>query len=246
MEKIKTLILLSLIALMVSTVSSCSKDDDGDLTFKDVSIVAGSTKTLSSGKDLKWTSENKYIATISDGEIEAKRVGEVTMASDKGTFKVTVTPQYTYFTEPYTQFGASMQSVKKAMKGYTLVAENSTTLLYKGDGYASYIMYSFEDSKLAYSYIITKDTYSTEVANWTAERYIYVATTSEYIGMMSVDMQTIVVIAPMKIENSWYYTIGYGKYTKSDNTDTRKAPVFKKQTERILITPKFSFTQVSD
>ena len=56
MKKIESIILLSLIALIVSTVSSCSKDDDDNLKFQDVSITAGSTKALSTGKDLKWTS----------------------------------------------------------------------------------------------------------------------------------------------------------------------------------------------
>lgn len=230
MKKIESIILLSLIALIVSTVSSCSKDDDDNLKFQDVSITAGSTKALSTGKDLKWTSENDYIATISNGEIEAKRVGEVKMASEKGTFKVKVTPQYSYFNEPYMQFGASMQNVKDAMKGYTLVSEQSKALVYEGHGYTSLIMYSFEDSKLKYSYIMTKSTYSTEVANWTAERYIYVTNTTDYIGMVSVDMQTLVFISPMKLNSSWYYTIGYAKYDKnSSNVKPLKAPAFNEK-----------------
>lgn len=230
MKKIKSIILLSLIALIVSTVSSCSKDDDDNLKFQDVSITAGSTMTLSTGKDLKWTSENNYIATISNGEIEAKRVGEVKMASDKGTFKVKVTPQYSYFNEPYMQFDASKQSVKNAMKSYSLIGETDDALLYQGNGYTTYIMYSFENSKLKYSYIMTKSTYSTQVANWTAERYIYVTDTSDYIGMISVDKKTLVFISPMKLNNSWYYTIGYAKYDKnSSNAKSLKAPAFNEK-----------------
>lgn len=230
MKKLKTLLLLSMLVLVVGGFSSCSSDDDDNLKFQDVSITAGSTKTLSTGKDLKWTSENDYIATISNGVIEAKRVGEVKMASDKGTFNVKVIPQYSYFNEPYMQFEASKQSVKNAMKSYSLVGETDDALLYQGIGYTTYIMYSFENSKLEYSYIMTKSTYSTEVANWTTERYIYVTNTSNYIGMISVDMKTIVFISPMKLNNSWYYTIGYAKYDKnSSNAKSLKAPAFNEK-----------------
>lgn len=227
-----------MLALIVAVVSSCSKDNDDDNPkFQDVTLTAGATQTLTVGKDLNWTSENDYIATVANGVISAKRVGEVRIASDKGSFKVKVNPQYTYFEEPCLNFGFTQQSVKNEMKAYTLVSEDNNTLTYKGTGYTTGILYSFENSALKYSYILTSSSYSTQVANWAAERYVYVTTSDNYIGMISVDKTILVVIVPMKVGNSWYYTIGYSKYDKnSSDVKAKGAPaLMKKSSENYIL-----------
>lgn len=224
--KKKLFILLAIATTLIMSFgfSSCSSsDDDNDPKFQDITLTAGTTKDLSYGKDFDWKSENDFIATITNGQINAKRIGTVKMVSEKGSFNVNVTPQYNYFEEPYINFGASIQDVKSAMKGHTLMNEDSKYLAYKGSGYTQIIMFSFENSKLKYSYIVTNSSYATQVANWTAERYVYVTDTDDYIGMTSVDLKTLVFITPMKISGTWYYTIGYAKYEKSSNAKQYKS-----------------------
>lgn len=225
MKKLKTLLLLSMLALVVGGLSSCSSDDDDSPKFNDVTLVAGSTQQIANSNGINWQSENKLIAEVENGTIKAYRVGEVRVASDKGSFMVKVTPQYSYYTEPNLNFGASMQSVKNQMKGYSLISEDSKSLTYKGSGYTSGYLYSFENSALKYSWILTSSSYSTEVANWVAERYVYVTDTDEYIGLITPDKKILVIVMPMKVGNSWYYTIGYQKYEKnSSNAKVNRAP----------------------
>lgn len=87
MKKLRTLLLLSMVALTVAFFSSCSSDDDDSSKFKDVTLTAGSSQMLNSGEDLTWKSENSFIAEVVNGEIKAYRVGETKVASNKGSFK---------------------------------------------------------------------------------------------------------------------------------------------------------------
>lgn len=225
MKKLKTLLLLSMLTLVVGVFSSCSSDDDSSPKFNDVTLIAGSTQQIANSDGINWKSENDLIAEVENGTIKAYRVGEVRIASEKGSFIVKVTPQYSYYTEPYLNFGATIQSVKNQMKGYSLISEDSKSLLYKGTGYTSGYLYSFENSALKYSYILTSSSYVTEVANWTAERYVYVTQTDDYIGLITPDKKIMVLIVPMKIGGSWYYTISYGKFEKnSSNAKANRAP----------------------
>ncbi len=217
MKKTK-LISLAFFALIGCVAASCSKDDDEAIKFKDVTIPAGSTLDMSEGKNLTWTSTNDYIATISDGTIDAKRVGDVTMKSSQGSFKVEVTPKYNYYTEPYLNFGASKESVKQVMKDFTLVKETDTALVYEGTGYTTLIMYTFENEALETSCIMTGSAYSSLLANWTVERYIYVTTSDNYIGMISVDKKTAIVISPDVINKKAYYFV---IYASASNDSTR-------------------------
>lgn len=214
-----------MLALVVGVFSSCSSDDDDSPKFNDVILIAGSTQQIANSNGINWKSENDLIAEVENGTIKAYRVGEIRIASEKGSFIVKVTPQYSYYTEPYLNFGATIQSVKKQMKGYSLISEDSELLLYKGTGYTSGYLYGFENSALKYSYILTSSSYATEVANWTAERYVYVTKTDDYIGLITPDKKILVVVMPMKVGSSWYYTIGYQKYEKdSSNAKVNRAP----------------------
>lgn len=212
MKRIETFLILSLLAVVFLT--SCGNDNEPS-KFSDVTLVAGSTKTLKDGANFKWTSENDYIATLENGTIEAKRVGSVKMACSEGSFKVTVTPQYNYYSEPYIQFGASKSDVKGAMKGSELVKETEDMLLYAGTEYTTYVCYSFKDSKLNSSSIYTQSKYVQECANWAKERYVIMAAGDNYIGLATVDMKTLIVLMPTKLNNKYYYLMMYSANTSN-------------------------------
>lgn len=203
--------------IMSLGLSSCSSDDDPK--YPDVTINAGETKELTEGKDLEWKSENEYIATVSNGQIYAGKVGKVKMVSEDGSFSVNVTPKYTYFEEPYLKFGTSIGSVKKAMKGYNIMAEENEELLYygKGEEYRSIIRYHFEDSKLKYTYIYTSSSHAKQLVDWANERYIYITTEDDYIEMISVDQKNLIIITPAKLNDTWLYAIGYAEIDNSSN-----------------------------
>lgn len=227
MKKLRTLLLLSMVALTVAFFSSCSSDDDDSSKFKDVTLTAGSSQMLNSGEDLTWKSENSFIAEVVNGEIKAYRVGETKVASNKGSFKIKVTPKYNYFEEPNINFGTSIKDVKKSMENYNLLLEDANSLTYEGTNYAKLIMYMFKNNALEISYILTKSSYSTQVAKWMNERYVYAATTDDYIGFVSVDKTTVILVTPTQFNNTWYYSIVYGKMekeSKSANSTLKKMP----------------------
>lgn len=227
MKKLRTLLLLSMVALTVAFFSSCSSDDDDSSKFKDVTLTAGSSQMLNSGEDLTWKSENSFIAEVVNGEIKAYRVGETKVASNKGSFKIKVTPKYNYFEEPNINFGTSIKDVKKSMENYNLLLEDANSLTYEGTNYAKLIMYMFKNNALEISYILTKSSYSTQVAKWMNERYVYATTTDDYIGFVSVDKTTVILVTPRQFGNTWYYAIVYGKMekeSKSANSTLKKMP----------------------
>lgn len=182
---------------------------------------------LNSGEDLTWKSENSFIAEVVNGEIKAYRVGETKVASNKGSFKIKVTPKYNYFEEPNINFGTSIKDVKKSMENYNLLLEDANSLTYEGTNYAKLIMYMFKNNALEISYILTKSSYSTQVAKWMNERYVYATTTDDYIGFVSVDKTTVILVTPRQFGNTWYYAIVYGKMekeSKSANSTLKKMP----------------------
>lgn len=88
-------------------------------------------------------------------------------------------------------------------------------------------MYIFNNNALEISSILTKSSYSTQVANWLNERYVYAATTDDYIGFVSVDKTTVILVTPTQFNNTWYYSIVYGKLkkdSKSANSTLKKMP----------------------
>ena len=182
---------------------------------------------LNSGEDFTWQSENSFIAEVVNGEIKAYRVGETKVASNKGSFKIKVTPKYNYFEEPNINFGTSIKDVKKSMENYNLLLEDANSLTYEGTNYAKLIMYMFKNNSLEISYILTKSSYSTQVAKWMNERYVYATTTDDYIGFVSVDKTTVILVTPRQFGNTWYYAIVYGKMekeSKSANSTLKKMP----------------------
>lgn len=113
------------------------------------------------------------------------------------------------------------------MKNYNLLLEDANSLAYEGTNYAKIIMYIFNNNALEISSILTKSSYSTQVANWLNERYVYAATTDDYIGFVSVDKTTVILVTPTQFNNTWYYSIVYGKLkkdSKSANSTLKKMP----------------------
>ena len=210
MEKIKLFLITSL--LITFCLTSCGNNDEPS-KFSDVTLKSGETKKLNSGANLKWTSENELIAAVEDGTINAYLVGETKIASDEGSFKVTVSPNYNYYSEPYMEKGASKSKVKSAMKNYTLENEKQDGtkdyLVYKGSNYIESFMFTLENNELKYSYFYTKATYVTELSNWLKERYVSLSSGDGYISMLSPDLQTLVIIMSTKLNSVKYFCVGY-------------------------------------
>lgn len=146
--KMKKLLFFFTILSCLAIVSCGGGDDDDEpkTTYNNVTLACKTTHTIKG--DATWTSSNKYIASVAGNVVTAERVGEATISSDKGSFKVTVTPTVSVFSEPYLEWGASKSTVKNFMRGATLYEETSDQLTYKGNGALMLTLYDFENGRL--------------------------------------------------------------------------------------------------
>lgn len=141
-----------------------------------------------------FRSDNDTIAEVySTGEIIARKVGETNVYvtnSEKGyheVCKVTVTPEYTMYREPYLGFGTSKENIK-FYETRQIADENDSTILYTGENsFIDSLAYSFENS--AYTSCICGIP-SDQVGlldHYLSERYIYIG----YIDVNLIARRTI-------------------------------------------------------
>lgn len=204
--------------------ADCSSDDDDDspISFKNMELVAGNTAVIENGSGVTWTSENEYIASVSGNTISARRVGTVKISSSKGSFNVTVTPQYTLYDDPCMKWGCSKSYVKSFMNGYTLRKETDDYLIYTGKGAASYVQYGFNNAALTGVAVYVPTSYLDELAAFISERYIYAAKLDDATGHLSPDKKTVVYVTATKLGSAYYYMVYYTDFSQFSDTSNAK------------------------
>lgn len=163
--------------IMGLTLSACGGDDEPEVKFDDKSISYGQSYTIPNGSNVVWTSSNELVASVTGNTVTAKRVGEAIISSDKGSFKITVTPTSYVFTEPCLQWGTNKNNVKTYMNSVSSVSlkdDNSTTLSYTGTGKVVLYNYSFENNGLKSSGVGLNGDYvdAEAMSTFMIERYI--------------------------------------------------------------------------
>ncbi len=215
----KTTFIHFMILAVTLSFLSCNKDKkDEPYTHKDITLFAGENATIQNGANLTWTSSNESIASVSNGIVYAERVGEVTISSGSNSFKVTVKGNYDLYAMPCLSWGASMSTVKDFMADYSLYNSTSTGLVYegknyKGSKYADYYMYLFENNQLTYPAVLVSSDHASILGDYLAERYIYVTSTDDYIGMISVNSDMLITVTVEYLLNNYYCLVMYGAYT---------------------------------
>lgn len=208
--------------------SSCGDDDDDDevvgssdsarlkVTLYDTSIKlkVGETRKLSyTGYKPIWTSDNNYIASVSDGTVKAQRVGTTTVYANSHECQVVVEPKNTLFAEPYLNWEASMEDIKTYMAPYDLINETSHALVYQGEGYVLGYQYVFDDDVLSRAILGVNPSDEELLSEFLAERYILAGSTSgnyddgsgqywlTYYASVNIDMEIDVVLSRFEDES---------------------------------------------
>lgn len=164
--------------LISSTFTACSDDDEPEIKFNDIALNCGRTYTIPNGNDIMWTSSNEYIASVSGNIVKAERVGEATISSNKGSFKVKVNGSLaSVYPIPCLEWGASKSTVKNFMKGFSLDEEESTSLTYTGTGSHLLTTYTFESGLLSVSGVALNGNYidAENLVDYMLERYVPVS-----------------------------------------------------------------------
>ena len=222
---------LSLMVVAVAFVS-CGSDKDDEPNYTNQTLLAGETYTIP-GKDLGWTSDNELIASVANGIVTAEHVGETVIRNGAKSFKVTVTPKYNTFKEPYMNFGASMSSVKSFMSGYTLNQENSEALLYDGKFPVMYYMYTFKNAGMYLSSAILKSSSvdTDEMVAFMQERYVFVTMDQDkyYFAFLSPDKKMMVILQLDTLNYQVVYEVIYAAYNSSSSAPAETMKMMKKQ-----------------
>ncbi len=221
MKTLRNILLLALMSAFVINLTSCSSDKDDEVKFGDMNMETGTEENIKNGDGLTWKSENDLIASVSGSVVSAVRQGSVVIASDKGSFKVNVTPKHTLYSDPCFEWGSSVSHVKSFMKGYRLFNETDKVLLYNGTGAVEYVAYLFENSKLNDSGVYVKPAYMDDLVEHLNERYVYVGTDDNYnTYYASPNKRMAVGVGAQYLGGNYYYLV---VFTDAKSLDTAKA-----------------------
>lgn len=216
-----------LIALVFGlALTACGGDDEPELKFEDVTLQYEQTYTIPNGKNTTWSSSNELIASVEGTTVTANKVGEAIISSDKGSFRVTVTPTLHVFVEPCLQWGANVNTVKSFMasklSSLTLSKETEDALTYSSSATKVYT-YVFEAGQLTSSAVgLNSDYVSSEaMADFMIERYVPVTMdqSSNTFYFISPDKKNVIMFAITSSGRTIIYLVAYAKYTPSRSVD---------------------------
>lgn len=220
--------LLSMMLIMASFVcfTSCSDDDEE----KSPSIPATYDMLVGESFSLnfknKWNSSNTFVATVDEnGVVKAERKGTARIYSgdNKYSCMISVSPSYTLYDDPITDWGISKNSLKS--KRGTPDSENSTSLSYKTNkSYAPIELYLFENNRLQSAGVIVSTSYTDEMLEHLNQRYKAVSVDVDdyyvyYIDAKNLSDAETVIIA--QLYNYSYWIVGYMKYTDTKSSIQR-------------------------
>lgn len=180
MKKYFKFVCLVMMAVVSYGLTACGNDDDDDngglsVTPNSVSMHYDETKQLKADGATSWSSEDEFVATVdAKGLVTGEHVGKTKIIASSGKSRgicdVEITPEYTLYTDPILNWGASMSTIKSEVNK-ELLSSDEKTLTYKYTiGSDPCVMgYSFENSKLktvvalfAYSYYLKAGYYLIE------------------------------------------------------------------------------------
>lgn len=197
------------------TFTACGGDED-DPNVPNQTLKVGQTYTIPTNGT--WESDNDLIASVSGKIVKGVRVGEVAIRNGGQSFKVTVNPTITLYQDPCVEFGATQQVVKNYMNGYELIAEEEGNLVFAKNKSSDILYgYNFENSKLNMSMVIAVKSIATAelMGEMLAERYVFVTSNDDYIGMVSPDKKMLVVLMIKIQSGKVVYAISYAPASKS-------------------------------
>ncbi len=224
----KKLILFTLLILPLAF-ASCGSDDEPN--YSNQTLAVGNVYAIPGGST-GWTSDNELIASVSTNGVTAEHVGETYIRNGNKSFKVTVTPKYNTFKEPYLNFGASKTTVKNFMSSFNLNKEQNDALLYDGSFPVMYYLYSFKNAVLNMSSAVIKVSLvsADDMVAFLQERYVFVTMDEDkyYFGFVSPDEKTLVVLQIDTLNSQVVYMIAYAEVS-AYSTPAQTLKMMKKQ-----------------
>ena len=211
MKKTFRFVGLVMMAVLSYGMTACGGDDgndDGGIDTTPISLSAGKDKTIQ-GADTNISS-NRFVAYGSKNVVHGWHVGEATlMVNGKKSIPISVLPNYYLYNDPVTEWGCSMDYVKKNQKQGTLNTKNTdASLVYENAGAASFLVYNFENSKLKSIGAIVSTNHTSQFASFLAERYLmlpyYQGEDTYFIGADGMELKDAKSVVVLQVYSSKY------------------------------------------
>ncbi len=242
----KRFFLCSIAVVLFTAFVSCSKDDDdfSITSSKDVELSSkGTSQITCSDSKASYSSEDEYVATVSDkGLITAKRIGETYIdVNGQKAVKVTVKPLVTSFVEPQFLFGATKNEVISKV-GSNYSNSTSTGIAYTpSSGKVKGYVYLLKDGKVCAVGMIVSTLYMETLTDFLLERYMPATFSEEnytalFVNGISLEKTTMLIgeqLYSVSLMNVVY--MPYDKNTSKSRSIEQKQD-FINQTNELLKT----------
>ncbi|MBB4624153.1 Ig-like domain-containing protein [Parabacteroides faecis] len=166
---------MMLITAFVFMLPSCSEDEKESigLTPKNVVLKAGDTIKLEYGATCTWTSDNDFIASVSNnGMVTANHVGNTFIKANDDLCEVKVSPVYDLYKEPCIDWNKTKSEIINMygtpdLEDYNSISYNTTNTK------APAVVYFFNNNKLSSSTVMVDSSYLSDLTAFLSERYEY-------------------------------------------------------------------------
>lgn len=205
-----------LLFVLFTFLAGCKKEESLSLNVTETTLNSNQTFNLVVSPDASgcvFTSEDENVAEVSStGVITPHIVGVTNIVvsnTEKGfsaKCKVTVTPVYSMYREPYLVFGKSKSDIK-AYETRQISSETETAIIYTGENSKiTAVAYAFETSKYNGCVCGIPSSQASLLGDFLAERYIYVGTTDDdIIAMRSLDGKILIGVEVYSLSTIMVY-----------------------------------------
>ena len=244
MKNIKFLGLL-LVSVLFFSCENSQETKKPYLSETTLNLYVGDSETLylHNYEDyVSWSSDNKYIAEVSNGLVKAKLAGETIIRANNEECKVVVKPVHTCFDDPYLNWKGDLNDVRSYMRrlGYTLTKEESTSLTYEGDNRVvlSYL-YTADDNypnNLKGAGVAISNDYIEDVAEHLGDRYMLIEQDDDSFYFVDPEQKTVIMLTVYSVS---YSMIAY--VPASTNNIKKSETCLSSEIKQILIEQKQEF-----
>ena len=159
----KKVLLAAAFALTGVSFFSCSSSNDEEpftMNERAITIQKGDKYTITHTGKASWSSDDDFVASVSDGEVTANHVGETAIYAMSGGSKsqcdVTVRGSYNYFREPLCKLNATPEDVMRyETRGLDTKRSDRTMLFYYPamNEDVDVVAYTFKNDKLESAFV---------------------------------------------------------------------------------------------
>lgn len=234
MKKFTNALMLGAISIAtIVGISSCNKTANMTIDPAKATLHSGDTVLLSvvgAPAEVSFETTNNYVAHLSGDTLFAFFVGEAvvtaTSGDQKATCAVTVTPEYTLFTEPVTEWGYSAAELKAKHGGEA--TEQEGTILYVQDQENGVMeLYQFDNDALASSMLVAAATErNKDIVYFLVERYAYAGEDNGvlyFVNALDIDDVTVVIqLDIIELQGQQFYRAWYRPYSSQQNMPALK------------------------